>query len=127
LSSARDAVAHCARPPKQFKNYHKAVRPEPVEGWTADADTVHGSTGSPRTVSGKAFASTTVSTGTAARALSSKQRISSAETRVVVNLMRRTRREAANVARSTRERRRHYGLLNRNAQRLQRDKKGRGH
>lgn len=41
---------------------------------------------------------------------------------------RKLQREAANAARSTRERRehdRHYGLLNRNAQRLQREKKGR--
>lgn len=38
---------------KQFRDRYKAVRPEPVEGWTADADTVHGSTGSPRTVSTK--------------------------------------------------------------------------
>jgi ribosome biogenesis GTPase / thiamine phosphate phosphatase len=43
---------------------------------------------------------------------------------------RKLQREAANAARSTRERRehdRHYGLLNRNAQRLQREKKGRDH
>lgn len=41
---------------------------------------------------------------------------------------RKLQREAANAARSTRERRehdRHYGLLNRNVQRLQREKKGR--
>jgi len=41
---------------------------------------------------------------------------------------RKLQRETANAARSTRERRehdRHYGLLNRNAQRLQREKKGR--
>lgn len=41
---------------------------------------------------------------------------------------RKLQREAANAARSTRERHeheRHYGLLNRNAQRLQREKKGR--
>jgi hypothetical protein len=59
--------------------------------------------------------------------LSSKQCISSVETRAAVNVMRQVRREAGNAARS-RERRqhdRHYGLLNRNAQRLQREKKGR--
>jgi ribosome biogenesis GTPase len=41
---------------------------------------------------------------------------------------RKLQREAAQAARSTKERRehdRHYGVLNRNAQRLQREKKGR--
>ncbi|KRE87201.1 hypothetical protein ASG75_03400 [Rhodanobacter sp. Soil772] len=62
--------------------------------------------------------------------MSSKQRISSVETRIVVNVTRRARREAANAARSTRERRehhRHHGLPNHNAQRVQREKKVRDH
>lgn len=129
MSSARNAVAHCARPPKQFKDHYKdanafpdTVRGEPVEPWTVSASAVHPSTGSGRT----AF----VSTGTAPQALSLKQRISSIETQVVVDVMRRARRETANAALSTREHREHdhhYDLLNHNAQRLQREKKGRDH
>jgi predicted helicase len=41
---------------KQFRDRYKSVRPEPVEGRTARMKTVHASTSSARTVSGKARA-----------------------------------------------------------------------